>query len=62
MKFLFLIALIVLISALTITTEDKSVQIEEQIEHSHELHDSAMLLLQEIHKHNDSLIDVYFPL
>ena len=35
--------------------------IEEQIEESEALHDSAMMLLKELHDKNDSLIDAYFP-
>jgi hypothetical protein len=36
-------------------------KVDIQLEQSEALHDSAMLILQEIHDKNDSLIDAYFP-
>jgi hypothetical protein len=60
MKFLTALGLIVLITALSMKP-DKMEVIEEQIEESESLHDSAMILLKELHEKNDSLIDKYFP-
>ena len=60
MKFLTALGLIVLITAQSMKP-DKMEVIEEQIEESEALHDSAMALLKEIHDKNDSLIDAYFP-
>ena len=60
MKFLTALGLIVLITALSMKP-DKMEVIEEQIEESESLHDSAMVLLKELHDKNDSLIDKYFP-
>ena len=60
MKFLTALGIVVLITALTMKP-DKMEVIEEQMEESKELHDSAMVLLKEIHEKNDSLIDKYFP-
>jgi hypothetical protein len=36
-------------------------RVEEQIQQSEILHDTAMILLKELHDKNDSLIDKYFP-
>jgi hypothetical protein len=44
--------------ALNPTIEEK---VDVQLEQSEALHDSAMLILQEIHEKNDSLLDAYFP-
>jgi hypothetical protein len=60
MKFLTALGLIVLITALSMKP-DKMEVIEEQIEESEALHDSAIILLKELHDKNDSLIDKYFP-
>ena len=59
MKFLTALGLIVLITALSMKP-DKMEVIEEQIEESKELHDSAMVLLQELHDKNDSLLIKHF--
>ena len=59
MKFLTVLGLIVLITALSMKT-DKMEVIEEQIEESEALHDSAMVLLKELHDKNDSLLTQYF--
>ena len=60
MKYLLALSLLALITALSMKP-DKMEVIEEQIEESEALHDSAMVLLKEIHDGNDSLIDKYFP-
>jgi hypothetical protein len=62
MKFLYLIALVALFSALTIEQEEPQIQVEQEIEHAHELHDSALMLLKDLSHANDSLVNVYFPL
>jgi hypothetical protein len=62
MKYLLLIALVALISALTMRSNESTVKVDEQLECSHHLHDSAMLILNEIAHTNDSLVDVYFPI
>ena len=59
MKFLTVLGLIVLITALSMKT-DKMEVIEEQIEESEALHDSAMVLLKELHEKNDSLLTKHF--
>ena len=59
MKYLFIIALV---ATLTMCSEDRTQKADNEIEYSHKLHDSAMKLLDEMHHHNDSLINVYFPL
>jgi hypothetical protein len=54
-----------LFTAIVLNPSMKPKSIEErvqvQLEESEALHDSAMLILQEIHDKNDSLIDAYFP-
>jgi hypothetical protein len=60
MKYLLALSLLALITALSMKP-DKMEVIEEQIEESEDLHDSAMVLLKELHDKNDSLIDKYFP-
>ena len=60
MKFLTALGIVVLITALSMKP-DKMEVIEEKIEESEALHDSAMILLKELHDKNDSLIDKYFP-
>jgi hypothetical protein len=59
MKYLFLIGLVL---TLAMCSEDRTQSADNEIEYSHKLHDSAMKLLDEMHHHNDSLINVYFPL
>ena len=51
--------IVVLITALSMKP-DKMEVIEEQIEESEALHDSAMVLLKELHDKNDSLLIQYF--
>jgi len=60
MKYLLSLGVLILIMALTIepTIED---DVEKEIQHSEELADSASVVLEEIHKLNDSLmIQKYF--
>ena len=60
MKFLAALGLLVLILALTTrpTIEEK---VEEQMQESQEMHDSAMQVLVDLHHKNDSLlIQKYF--
>ena len=61
MKYLGFIALLALITALSIKPKSIEERVEQQIEESVALHDSAMNLLIELHEKNDSLIDIYFP-
>ena len=61
MKFLTALGLIVLIAALTMKPKSIEERVEVQLEESEALHDSAMVLLKELHEKNDSLIDKYFP-
>ena len=60
MKFLLVLAIVSIFTAIALnpTIEEK---VDVQLEQSEALHDSAMLILQEIHDKNDSLIDAYFP-
>ena len=60
MKFLTVLGIVVLVAALSMKP-DKMEVIEEQLEESEALQDSAMVLLKELHDKNDSLIDAYFP-
>jgi hypothetical protein len=60
MKYLLSLGILILIMALTIqpTIED---DVEKEIQHSEELADSASVVLEKIHKLNDSLmIQKYF--
>ena len=59
MKYLLALSLLALITALSMNP-DKMEVIEEQIEESEALHDSAMVLLKELHDKNDSLLTQYF--
>lgn len=61
MKFLTILAIIALFMALSIKPKTIEEVAEVQLEQSEVLHDSAMVLLKELHEHNDSLIDKYFP-
>ena len=61
MKYLGLIALLAIITALSIKPKSIEERVAIQIEESEALHDSAMNLLIELHEKNDSLIDIYFP-
>jgi hypothetical protein len=61
MKFLTALGIVVLITALTMKPKSIEERVEVQLEESEALHDSAMVLLKELHDKNDSLIDKYFP-
>ena len=61
MKYLLSIALLTIITALSIKPKSIEERVAIQIEESEALHDSAMNLLIELHEKNDSLIDIYFP-
>jgi hypothetical protein len=59
MKYLLIIGLVL---TLAMCSEEPTIEIEQEIEHATELHDSALLMLKDISKANDSLVNVYFPL
>ena len=61
MKFLTALGIVVLVAALTMKPKSIEERVEVQLEESEALHDSAMMLLKELHEKNDSLIDKYFP-
>ena len=61
MKYLSIIAILAVITALSIKPKTIEERVEIQLEESEALYDSAMVLLKEIHEKNDSLIDKYFP-
>ena len=61
MKYLSIIAIIAVITALSIKPQSIEERVEIQLEESEALHDSAMVLLKQIHDKNDSLINAYFP-
>ena len=60
MKFLLVLAIVSIFTAIALnpTIEEK---VDVQLEQSEALHDSAMLILQEIYEKNDSLLDANFP-
>ena len=60
MKFLTVLGIVVLITALSM--EPKSIEevAEIQLQESEAIHDSAMVLLKELHDCNDSLLTQYF--
>jgi hypothetical protein len=61
MKFLTVLGLIVvLVAALTMKPKSIEKRVEIQLEESEALHDSAMVLLKELHDKNDSLLIQYF--
>ena len=61
MKFLAALGLVVLITALSVKPKAIEEKVEEQIEESQEVQDSAMKMLVELHQKNDSLlIEKYF--
>jgi len=62
MKYLLALSIVALIMALTSQPDSIQERVEEQIEHSEALHDSAMIILHKIHIKNDSLLDAYFPI
>jgi len=61
MKYLLALSLLALITALSMKPTSIEERVEVQLEESEALHDSAMILLKELHDKNDSLIDAYFP-
>ena len=61
MKYLSIIAILAVITALSIKPKTIEERVEIQLEESEALQDTAMVLLKEIHEKNDSLIEVYFP-
>jgi hypothetical protein len=61
MKFLTALGIVVLITALSMKPKSIEERVEIQLQESEALHDSAMILLKELHDKNDSLIDKYFP-
>ena len=62
MKYLLAISILAVITALSLGPKTIEEQVEEQIQHSQALHDSAMIILRKIHDKNDSLLDAYFPI
>ena len=61
MKFLMALGFVVLITALSVKPKAIEEKVEEQIQESQEVQDSAMQMLIELHNHNDSLlIQKYF--
>jgi hypothetical protein len=60
MKYLLVLAIVSIFTAIVLNPSIEE-KVDIQLEQSEALHDSAMLILQEIHDKNDSLIDAYFP-
>jgi hypothetical protein len=60
MKFLTVLGIVVLVAALTMKPKSIEERVEVQLEESEALHDSAMVLLKELHDKNDSLLIQYF--
>lgn len=60
MKFLTALGIVVLITALSMKPKSIEEKVEIQLQESKELHDSAMVLLQELHDKNDSLLIKHF--
>ena len=60
MKFLTALGIVVLITALSMKPKSIDERVEIQLEESESLHDSAMVLLKELHDKNDSLLIQYF--
>ena len=52
--------ILILIMGLTTQKEDYH-EYDKMVEESYELTDSALIYLKELHTHNDSLLDKYFP-
>ena len=61
MKYLSIIAILAVITALSIKPKTIEERVEIQLEESEALQDTAIVLLREIHEKNDSLIEAYFP-
>jgi hypothetical protein len=60
MKYLLALSLLALITALSMKPKSIEERVEVQLEESEALHDSAMVLLKELHDKNDSLLTQYF--
>jgi hypothetical protein len=60
MKFLTALGIVVLVAALTMKPEPIEKRVQIQLDESESLHDSAMVLLKELHDKNDSLLTQYF--
>ena len=60
MKFLTALGIVVLITAISMKPKSIEERVEVQLEESEALHDSAMVLLKELHDKNDSLLIQYF--
>ena len=60
MKFLTVLAIVSIFTAIVLNPSIEE-KVDIQLEQSEALHDSAMLILQEIHEKNDSLLDAHFP-
>lgn len=60
MKFLTILSIVALFMALSIKPKDIQEVAEVQLQESEALHDSAMVLLKELHDHNDSLLTKHF--
>ena len=60
MKFLTALGIVVLITALSMEPKSIEEKVEIQLQESEALHDSAMVLLKELHDKNDSLLTQHF--
>jgi hypothetical protein len=60
MKFLTALGIVVLVAALSMKPKSIEERVQVQLEESESLHDSAMVLLKELHDCNDSLLTQYF--
>ena len=60
MKFLTALGIVVLVAALTMKPKSIEERVQVQLEESEALHDSAMVLLKELHEKNDSLLTKHF--
>jgi hypothetical protein len=60
MKFLTILGIVVLVAALSMKPKSMEEKVEIQLQESEALHDSAMVLLKELHEKNDSLLTQYF--
>ena len=60
MKFLIILSIVALFMALSIKAKTIEEVAEVQLKQSEVLHDSAMVILKELHEHNDSLLTKHF--
>jgi hypothetical protein len=60
MKYLLVLAIVSIFTAIVLNPSIEE-KVDIQLEQSEALHDSAMVLLKELHDKNDSLIDAHFP-